>query len=89
MSSTQSELVPCRTYKRLGCTIEITPDAEKLLNYDNVNLDSFANHLYLFATSQPFKGNKNLRVRATTTPDGLTLWVAFLWRKRDKELLVK
>lgn len=81
--------VTCRTYKRPKATIEITPQAENLLGYDNVNLDKFANELYLFSQTQDFKGNDFLRVRASTTPDGLTLWVGFLWRKKDKKVCLQ
>jgi ribosomal protein L31E len=78
--------VVCRTYRRPNCVIEITKEAERLLNYDNVNIDSFANHLYLFAKSQDFMGNDKIRVRVGNGNEAV--WVGFLWRKKDIESIL-
>lgn len=84
MSSEETNVISS-TYRRPGCIIEITKEAERLLRYDNVNLDSFANHLYLFAKGQELMGNDNLRIRATNGND--TLWIGFIWRKKDKKMV--
>jgi hypothetical protein len=59
-----------RTYKRIGCTIEIEEQAEKWLLHNNINVDSYANHLYLFSDNFPMDGNKKIIVNLSRTYTG-------------------
>jgi len=58
------------TYKRVGCQIDIEPEARALLEHNNVNIDSFANHLYLFLTNQPMDCTKKARVALSRSYKG-------------------
>jgi hypothetical protein len=79
-----------RIYKRLNCTIEIQDVAEKVLVYQNVNIDQFANHLYLFATNQPIEGSSKLTVRCSRTYTGEAGFsIGFKWFTLPKHLVPK
>jgi hypothetical protein len=66
------------TYRRPNCTIEIQKEAEDLLQYENVRIDQFANHLYLFVTNQPLSGNGKVSVHLSRCYSGEShLYISF------------
>jgi hypothetical protein len=77
-----------RTYKRLGCTIEIQESAETVLSYLNISIDQFANHLYLFAMDQQVTGSDKLTVRCSKTYLGeASFSIGFEWFKLPEHLV--
>ena len=79
-----------RTYKRKNCTINIQEVAEEVLKHQNINIDQFANHLYLFATNQPIEGNNELTVRCSRTYTGEAGFsIGFKWFMLPKYLIPK
>ncbi len=51
-----------RKYKRTNCEILVQDEAEELLKFNNVSIDSFVNHLYLFTMDQPLEGKEKIYV---------------------------